>query len=83
MTKMDKLIGTLPEEDVRKVKKWAEDNPEEVPKNVDEAVETLIYNILWDYRSRAEAAPVKEAMEINKKKAELYKKWEKLGIVTE
>ena len=81
MDKMNKLISTLPDEDVRKAKEWIEKFPDDVPKNPEEAFQKLITSILWDYKSRAESAPAAEAMEINKKKATLYKKWKDLGLV--
>ena len=81
MDKMKTLISTLQPEDVQKVNEWITNYPDEVPKDQDKAVNVLIYNILWDYKSRAEDAPFTEAMKINKQKAALYQKWKDLGII--
>lgn len=82
MNRMEKLISTLPEEDVRKVKEWKKNHPEEVPENLDEEVDTLIHSILWDYRVKAEAATSgQEARKIEQQKAELYSKWKEMGII--
>ena len=82
MSKMDKLIGSLPRDDLAKVKKWIQMSPDEVPENPDDAVEKIIFNILWDYNSMAENADnEKEAAKINAKKVKLYNEWKKLGLV--
>ena len=82
MSRMNKLIASLPDEDLRKVKKWINDHPDEVPKDADDAVEMIIHNVSWDYKSRAERAENdQEEAEINRQKKELYAKWKKLGLI--
>ena len=81
MTRIETLISTLPEEDVRKVKEWIKNHPEEVPDNPDQAVNTLIHNILWDYKTRAEYASGQESRKIEQQKAKLYSKWKEMGII--
>lgn len=81
MEKIKMLLGTLPEDDLRKVNEWTENYPDEVPKNNDNLLDKLISNILWDYKTRAEYAPTEEARALEKKKAELYSKWKELGLV--
>lgn len=81
MEKIKMLLGTLPEDDLRKVNEWTENYPDEVPKNNDNLLDKLISNILWDYKTRAEYASTEEARALEKKKAELYSKWKELGLV--
>jgi hypothetical protein len=81
MTKMELLINSLPEEDVQKVQRWIEKSPDEIKKDPDEAVQQIIHNIMWDYKRQAEAAPPGQGREIEKKKAELYDKWNELGLL--
>lgn len=81
MEKIKMLLGTLPEDDLRKVNEWIENHPDEVPKDAYKLLDKLIFNILWDYKMRAESAPTEEARTLEKKKAELYSKWKELGLV--
>ncbi|WP_027407154.1 hypothetical protein [Anaerovibrio sp. RM50] len=81
MTKMEKLLESLPEYDLKDAKAWLENHPEEVPADEDEAVEKLIFNISWEYKYRAESAPIREGGMWEKRKAKLYDKWKKLGLV--
>lgn len=81
MEKIKMLLGTLPEDDLRKVNEWIDTHPDEVPKDAYKLLDKLIFNILWDYKMRAESAPTEEARTLEKKKAELYSKWKELGLV--
>lgn len=85
MTRMQKLLDSLPEKDLKQAKEWMSKHPEEVPKNEDEAVDMLIHNILWEYKYRAERASMSqqsdEARKLEIEKSNLYDKWKELGIL--
>ena len=85
MTRMQKLLDSLPEKDLKQAKEWMSKHLEEVPKNEDEAVDMLIHNILWEYKYRAERASMSqqsdEARKLEIEKSNLYDKWKELGIL--
>jgi hypothetical protein len=81
MDQVKEFLDTLPAEDVRKIREWITNHPEELPQKEEHLIDALIYNVSWDYKSRAESAPPEEARKLQATKEKLYDKWRKLGFI--
>ena len=79
---MQAFIDTLNDYELGLVKEWTVANKEDLKeKTEDEAVSKFTASLCWHYKTEAEYASSKEAAAMEKRKAEVYKKWKELGLV--
>lgn len=80
MSKLQTFIGTLEEEREEALRVINQRKDEGVSE--DEIIQDLIFDILWDYKTRTEYSETKkEGLRLYARKRELYNKWKELGFV--
>lgn len=69
MTKKEQFLATLNEEELELVK--------------NKKVKPTPFDFLWYYKVFSEYEDTEKAMQMQRRKAELYKKWKALGLLEE
>lgn len=81
MSMVRKFLETLNEEELKGVEHYLETNKRLVSESTrEENVSDIMFNMMWYYKVQSEYVGKEKALEMLKRKRELYETWKKLGI---
>lgn len=84
MTKMEKFMATLNDEEKDIIQRETEKHRDEFEDYTEDAlVSQHIFGLSWYYKVFSEYEETEKALQMERRKAELYKKWKALGLLEE
>lgn len=79
----EKFISTLNEAETKGVYEAIGNMREANDRSIEDLIEQMTFEILWDYKVRIETANEVEAKRLARRKRELYTEWIQQGIIKE
>lgn len=84
MTKMEKFMATLNDKEKDIIQRETEKHRDEFEDYTGEAlVSQHIFGLLWYYKVFSGYEETEKALQMERRKAELYEKWKALGLLEE